>query len=115
MTRTRTKQTRSLAIAIAAVIALSGCASPRVASPDALRRHLAAAELSYRQLAPDDARAYNTALGSIVRHLDRASPAVLRSELGQAGVKIVEPAVQLPLLRYHAVRTSPQRNDSVGI
>ena len=106
---------RSFAIVIAALFAFSGCASPRVASPDRLRRDLAAAELSYRELAPDDTRAYNTALGSIARHLDRASPAVLRSELSQAGVKIDEPAVQLPLVRYHAVRTSPQPNDSSAI
>ncbi len=106
---------RSFALVVAALLAFSGCASPRVAAPDHVRRQFAAAELSYRELAPDDTRAYNTALSSIARHLDRASPAVLRSELDQAGVKIDKPAVQLPLLRYHAVPTSPRPNDAAGI
>lgn len=106
---------RSFAVVLAALFAFSGCASPRVASPDHLRRQLAAAELSYRELAPDDTRAYNTALDSIARHLDGATPAGLRSELSQAGVKLDQPAVQLPLLRYHAVRTSPQPSDSFAI
>src|SRR5687767_2676168 len=106
MTKARRKQTRSLAVALAAVVAFSSCASPRVAAPDHLRRQLAAAEVSYRELGPEDTRAYNTALGSIARHLDRANPAILRSELSQAGVKMDEPAVQLPLVRYHSVRPS---------
>ena len=38
------------AVVIAAVIAWSGCASTRVASPDHLRRDIAAAELAYREL-----------------------------------------------------------------
>lgn len=107
--------TRSFAVVIAALFAFSGCATPRVASPDHLRRHLAAAELSYRELAPDHTRAYNTALGSLAQRLDGATPAVVRSELSQAGVKIDEPAVQLPLVCYHAVRTSPAPNGSSAI
>ena len=107
---------RSFAIVTAALFAFSSCASPRVASQDRLRRDLAAAELSYRKLAPDHTRAYNNALDSIGHHLDRASPAGLRSELRQAGVEIEEPAVQLPLVRYHAVRKSPQpaRSSAIG-
>ena len=106
---------RSFAIVIAALLMFSGCASPRLASPDHLRRQIAAAELSYRELAPDHRRGYNTALGSIARYLDRAAPTALRNELSEAGVKIDEPAVQLPLVRYHAVRTSPQPEDFFAI
>jgi pimeloyl-ACP methyl ester carboxylesterase len=115
MKQMKVESVRSFAIVIAALFGFSGCASPRVASPDHLRRQIAAAEVSYRELAPDDTPAYNTALGSIARHLDRVTPAVLHSELSQAGVKIDEPAVQLPLVRYHAVRTSPQPHDSSAI
>jgi pimeloyl-ACP methyl ester carboxylesterase len=115
VTQMKVGRVRSFAIVIPALFAFSGCKSPQVASRDHLQRRLAAAELSYRELAPDDTRAYNTAIGSIARYLDRATPAVLRSELSQAGVKIDGPAVQLPLVRYHAVRTSPQPNDSFAI
>ena len=77
------------------------------ASPDRLRRDLAAADWAYRDLAPNNTRAYNKALNSITRDVDLTTPAILHSELRQAGVRIDEPAVKLPLFRYHAVRTSP--------
>ena len=96
------------AIAIAAVILSSGCASTRVASPDRLRRDIATADSAYRELARNDTRAYNDALKSIMREVDLTTPAELRSDLSAAGVRIDEPAVKLPLARYHAVRTSPQ-------
>lgn len=103
------------AVAVGALVALSGCAPTRVASPDHLRRDVGAAESAYHNLAPDGTRTYNAALGSIVRDVDSASPTLLRSELSESGVKIDEPAVQLPLVRYHAVRTSAQPNDSPAI
>ena len=103
------------AIAIAAVIACSGCASTQVASPDRLRRDIAAADLACREFVTNDARAYNNALSSIARNVDLTTPAVLHSKLSQAGVTIDEPTVKLPLVRYHAVRTSPQPNESFAI
>jgi triacylglycerol esterase/lipase EstA (alpha/beta hydrolase family) len=116
----RTKQMKSgsasrTAVAISALVALTGCATTRIASPSHLGRDVAAAGLAYRQLAPDQTRAYNAALGSIARDIDLATPTLLRSELGLAGVKIDEPAVQLPLVRYHALRTSPQSGESSAI
>lgn len=98
------------AIALAALIAFTGCASPRVASRGDLKRDIAAAESSYRELAVKHTRAYNTALASIAREIDLKTPAELRSELDEAGVKIDEPAFELPLVRYHAVRTTPNPN-----
>ena len=119
-TRVRTERMKSgsgsgFAIAIAAVIACSGCASTRVASPDRLRRDIAAADSAYREFARNDTRAYNNAVSSIARDLDLTTPAVLHSELSRAGVKIDEPAVKLPLVRYHPVRTSPEPNESLAI
>lgn len=104
-----------LAVAVGALVAFNGCATTRVASPDHLRRDVGAAESAYHNLAPDGTRTYNAALGSIVRDVDSASPTLLRSELSESGLKIDEPAVQLPLVRYHAVRTSAQPNDSPAI
>ena len=103
------------AVIIAVLLVFSGCASTRAVSPDHLPRDLAAAEVSYRELAPNHTNEYNTALASIVRDVDLAAPALLRSELRQAGVKLDEPAVELPLVRYHAVRTSPQPKQSPAI
>lgn len=103
---------KTVAVVIAALLALSGCATTRVASPDHLLRDIAAAEASYRELAPTNTHAYNTALGAIARDVDLATPALLRSELSDAGVKLDEPAVQLPLVRYHAVRSSSRPNES---
>src|SRR4051812_23875477 len=103
------------AVAIAALIACAGCASAPIASQDRLRRDIAAADSAYRDLAPNDTRAYNNALNSIARDLDLTTPAVLHSELRPAGVTIGEPMLKLPLIRYHAVRTSPQRNESLLI
>ena len=103
------------AVILATLLVVSGCASTRVVSPDHLPRDLAAAEVSYRELAPNHTNAYNAALASIVRDVDLATPALLHSELRQAGVKLDEPAVELPLVRYHAVRTSQQPKQSLAI
>jgi triacylglycerol esterase/lipase EstA (alpha/beta hydrolase family) len=105
-------RTNRVAIALAALIAFTGCASTRVASPERLRGDIAAAESSYRKLAPDQTRAYNTALGSITRDLDLQTPAELRGELRETGVTIEGPALELPLVRYHAVRTAAHPNES---
>ena len=104
-----------VAVFIATLVAFTGCASTRVTSSDHLRRDVAAAELAYRELAPNHTRAYNAALDSIARNLDLTTPAVLRGELSQAGVKIAEPAVELPLVRYHAVRRSPRLDISLAV
>jgi triacylglycerol esterase/lipase EstA (alpha/beta hydrolase family) len=103
------------AVIMAALLAFSACASTRVVSPGHLPRDLAVAEVSYRELTPNHTNEYNTALASIVREVDLVTPALLRSELRQAGVKLDEPAVELPLVRYHAVRTSPQSKQSPAI
>jgi triacylglycerol esterase/lipase EstA (alpha/beta hydrolase family) len=107
----------SFALAIAALVAFSGCATTRVASPDRLRRDIAAAESAYRKLAANQTYAYNAALVSIARDVDLMSPAVLRSELRKAGMKLDEPAVKLPLLRLHAIRRSPPPNQlrAIGV
>ncbi len=105
----------SCGVVLATLLAFSGCVSTRVASSDHLRRNVAAVEASYQDLTPSHTQAYNTALDAIARDVDLATPAFLRSELGQAGVKIDEPAVQLPLIRYHAVRTLAQPNESFAI
>lgn len=102
-------------VILAALLVVSGCASPRVVSPGHLPRDLAAAEVSYRELAPNHTDAYNTALASIVEDVDLATPALLQSELRQAGVQLDEPAVELPLVRYHGVRTSPQPKQPLTI
>lgn len=104
-----------IAVFTAALVVFSGCASTRIASPDHLRRDVAAAEVAYRRLAPDRTRAYNAALHSIVRQLDRTTPAALRTELGHAGVKIAEPPVKLPLVRYHTVPRSATLNSSSAV
>lgn len=108
--RMKTERAGRLAIA-AAFLVFAGCASTRVASPDHLRHDIAAAESSYRQLAPDHTRAYNATLGSIARDLNLATPAELHSELRDTGITIDEPAMKLPLVRYHAVPTTPPRNE----
>ena len=102
-------------VIIATLLVVSGCASTRVVSPDHLQRDLATAEVSYRELAPNHTDAYNTALVSIARDVDLATPALLQSELRQTGVKLDEPPVALPLIRYHAVRTSPQPKQPLTI
>jgi triacylglycerol esterase/lipase EstA (alpha/beta hydrolase family) len=104
-----------ITVAIAVLVAFTGCATTRVASVNHLGRDIAAAESAYRKLAPDRTRAYNVALGSIARDADLATPKALRSELSLAGVRIDEPAVQLPLVRYHAVRTSLPPGESLAI
>lgn len=106
--------TRS-AVIMAALLVFSSCASTRAASPAHLPRDLAAAEMSYRELAPNHTNAYNAALASLVRDADLATPASLRGELSRAGAKIDQPAVELPLVRYHAVRTSPWAQQSPAI
>lgn len=111
----KARSSAQYAVAIAVVIACTGCASTRVASPDCLRRDIAAADSAYRDFAPNDTRAYNNALNSIARDVDLTTPAVLHTELRQAGVTIDEPAVRLSLVRYHAVRTLPQPNESLAI
>lgn len=93
---------------VAALVAYTGCATTRVASPNHLRRDFAAADLAYRELTPNHTGAYNAALDSIARDLDLTTPEALCNELSEAGVKIAEPAVHLPLVRYHAVRRSPR-------
>lgn len=100
------------AVILAAPFVFSGCATTRVVSPDRLPRALAAAEVSYRELTPHHTKAYNAALASVIGDVDLATPALLRSKLRQAGVKLDEPTVELPLVRYHAVRTSPQPKPS---
>jgi pimeloyl-ACP methyl ester carboxylesterase len=99
-----------LAIA-AAFLAFAGCTSTQVASPGQLYRDIAVAESSYRRLAPDRTHAYNAAVCSIARDVDLATSAELRRRLRETGITIDEPAVKLPLLRFHAVRTAPQPND----
>ena len=106
---------KSCGVVIAALLAFSGCASTRVASADRLRHDVSAAEVPYRGLARDQTQAYNAAVGAIARDVDLATPALLRSELSQAGIKIDEPAVQLPLVRYHAVRMATQSNEFSAI
>ena len=100
---------------VAALLVFSGCASTRVAWLEHLPRDVSMAEASYRELSPNQTNGYNTALASVVRDIDLTTPASLRSELRQAGVKLDEPAVELPLVRYHAVRTSPPRKQSQEI
>ena len=58
--------------------------------------------------------AYNAALDSIARDLDLTTPEALCNELSEAGVKIAEPAVHLPLVRFHAVRRSPRLDMPLG-
>ena len=93
--RMKAQSARRVAVFIATLVAFSGCASTRVASSDHLRRDVAAADVAYRELAPNHTGAYNAALDSIARNLDLAAPTALRDELSQARVKIAEPAVEL--------------------
>jgi pimeloyl-ACP methyl ester carboxylesterase len=113
--RMKARSARAVAVFIATLVAFTGCASTRVASSDHLRRDVAAAELAYRELAPNHTGAYNAALNSIARNLDLTTPAALRAELSQAGVKIAEPAVDLPLVRYHSVRRSLRLDMSLAV
>lgn len=103
------------AVIIAALVLLSGCASTRIESPEHLRRDLAAADVAYRELEPNQTKAYNTALTSIVRDVDRATPALLETQLTRAGVTLDAPAVKLSLIRYHAVRASPRLTLSTAV
>jgi len=103
------------AVIMVALLVLNGCASTRVVAPDHLPRDLAAANTSYRELAPNHTNAYDTALTSIVRDVDQATPALLHSMLRQAGVKFDEPAVKLPMVRFHAVTRSPPQKQSSAI
>ena len=111
----KARRTGKYAMVIAAVVLCTGCASTQVASSDRLRRDIAAADSAYRRLVPNDARAYNNALNAITQDVDRVTPALLHSELRLAGVKLDEPAVELPLVRYHGVRTSPRPKQSLAI
>jgi triacylglycerol esterase/lipase EstA (alpha/beta hydrolase family) len=98
-----------------ALIFLSSCASPRSTSSNRPDEQIAQADAACRTLDAGQVTAYNNAVATIARKIDGKTPAELRSELDPVQVKLDEPAVDLPLVRYHAVRTLPQRKQSLAI
>jgi pimeloyl-ACP methyl ester carboxylesterase len=98
-----------------ALLFLSSCASPRSTSSNRLDQQIAQADEAYRTLDAGHVTGYNNAVASIARKIDGKTPAELRSELDPVQVKADEPAVELPLVRYHTVRTSPQSKQSLAI
>jgi triacylglycerol esterase/lipase EstA (alpha/beta hydrolase family) len=98
-----------------ALVFLTSCASPRSASSNRLDQQIAPADSAYRTLDAGRVTDYNKAVATIVREIDGKTPAELRNELDPVQVKVDEPAVELPLVRYHSVRTSPQMKQSPAI
>ena len=98
-----------------ALVFLSSCASLRSTSSNRLDQQIAQADGAYRTLGAGHVTDYNNAVAAIAREIDGKTPAELRSELDPVQVKVDEPAVELPLVRYHAVRTSPQPKQSLAI
>ncbi|HEV2841895.1 MAG TPA: alpha/beta hydrolase [Chthoniobacterales bacterium] len=98
-----------------ALVLLSSCASPRSTSSNRLDEQIPRADAACRTLDASHVMMYNNAVAAIAREIDGKTPAELRTELDPAQVKVDEPAVELPLVRYHAVQTPPQPKQSPAI
>jgi pimeloyl-ACP methyl ester carboxylesterase len=114
MTRRFMRLTKTSA-SLLALLFLSSCASPGSKSSNRLDQQIAQADEAYRTLDAGHVTGYNNAVASIARKIDGKTPAELRSELDPVQVKADEPPLELPLVRYHAVRTSPQPKQSLAI
>lgn len=97
------------------LVLFTSCASLRSTSSNRLDQQLAHADAAYRTLADGKVTEYNNAVAAIAGKVDGKTSAELRKELDPVQVRVEEPKMELPLLRYHAVRTSPQPNQFLAI
>jgi hypothetical protein len=99
------------------LVLLNSCASPRSTSSNRLGEQIAEADAAYRTLDAGHVTDYNKAVATIARAIDGKTPAELRSELDLVQVKLDEPALPLPLARYHLASRSrvPGESADVGV
>lgn len=105
----------SVSVLTVALLYLSGCASPPIASKSSLDQKIAAADLAYRGLRQDRVTGYNSAIAEITKEMERISPAEFRSRLDGIGVSLDAPTMKLPLTRYHIVRRRGQIVDKSAV
>jgi triacylglycerol esterase/lipase EstA (alpha/beta hydrolase family) len=100
-----------------ALVFFNSCASLSSTSLNRLDEQIAQADAAYRTLDAGNVTDYNNAVASIAREIDGKTPAELRRELDPVQVKVDEPKIQLPLVRYRLASRSRMANESsdVGI
>jgi triacylglycerol esterase/lipase EstA (alpha/beta hydrolase family) len=112
--RFRARLTKTSA-SLLALVFLSSCASLSSTSSNRLHEPIAQADAAYQTLDAGNVTAYNNAVATIARKIDGKTPVELGNDLDPVQVKLDDPAVELPLIRYHAVRTPPQLKQSPAI
>jgi triacylglycerol esterase/lipase EstA (alpha/beta hydrolase family) len=98
-----------------ALVFLSSCASLKSTSSNRLDEQIAQADAAYRTLDADHVTDYNNAVAAIAREIDGKTPDELRTELAPFQVKVDEPKIQLPLVRYHLASRSRVPNESADL
>jgi triacylglycerol esterase/lipase EstA (alpha/beta hydrolase family) len=98
-----------------ALVFFAGCASLKSTSSNRLDQQIAQADMSCQNLDADNRAAYNNAVACITRQIDDETPNELRPQLNSLGVTLDLPTVELPLVRFHAVRQSILPNESTAI
>ena len=98
-----------------ALVFFADCASINSTSSNRLDQQIAQADAAYRSLDANHVTAYNDAVASVCRQIDRETPNELRTQLDSVRVKLDQPKIELPLARYYLSPQSRLTNESAEV